>query len=182
MKRLIIMSLFAAALPLWACSKDFDNSTVSEFDLSRYLGRWYEIARYDHSFERGMDYVQAKYTLQPNSFIRVLNQGVKNGETLRAEGIAKLKSHEKPLRGELLVSFSSLFYSDYRIIELAHDYSYAAVSGGRMNYFWLLAREPVMPAKQLKEILDRMKKLGFAVEKLEYPRQTPPETGAPTAK
>lgn len=59
MKRLIIMSLFAASLPLQACSKDFDNSTVSEFDLSRYLGRWYEIACYDHSFERGMDNTMA---------------------------------------------------------------------------------------------------------------------------
>ena len=64
MKRLIFTALIAGALPFTACTKDFDNSTVSEFDLSRYLGEWYEIARYDHSFERGMDNTMAEYILQ----------------------------------------------------------------------------------------------------------------------
>ena len=89
MKRLMILSLFAAALPVWACSKDIDNSTVTEFDLSRYLGEWYEIARYDHSFERGMDNTMAQYVLQDDGKVVVLNTGSKDGKFKLAEGKAK---------------------------------------------------------------------------------------------
>ena len=64
MKRLFFAAMIAGILPMAACSKDFDNSTVNEFDLSRYLGQWYEVARYDHSFERGMDNTMAEYILQ----------------------------------------------------------------------------------------------------------------------
>ena len=89
MKRLIFTALIAGALPFTACTKDFDNSTVSEFDLSRYLGEWYEIARYDHSFERGMDNTMAEYILQDNGKVVVLNTGWKNGKFKVAEGKAK---------------------------------------------------------------------------------------------
>ena len=72
MKSLIMAALLAGYVPLVACSKDFDNSTVKEFDLSRYLGEWYEIARYDHSFERGMDNTMAQYILQDDGRVVVL--------------------------------------------------------------------------------------------------------------
>ena len=74
MKRLIIAACAAALIPMSACTKDFDNSTVDEFDLTRYLGVWYEIARYDHSFERGMDNTMALYILQDDGKVIVERQ------------------------------------------------------------------------------------------------------------
>jgi lipocalin len=73
MKRLIFAALAACSLISSGCSKDFDNSTVTEFDLSRYLGEWYEVARYNHSFERGMDNTMAEYILQDNGKVVVMN-------------------------------------------------------------------------------------------------------------
>ena len=147
-------------------------AAVGGFEPEKYMGVWYEIVRLPHRFERELDYVQTEYTLNPDGTIRVVNQGIRNGEKRRIVGKAKLKNpQEKPLKGELRVSFFGPFYSDYRVIELADDYSYAAVTGGTRNYFWILSRKPVMPAEQLRGILGRMEKLGFAVEKLEYPRQ-----------
>ena len=86
MKRLIFAALVAAALPVSACTKDFDNSTVGQFDLSRYLGVWYEVARYDHSFERGMDNTMAQYILEDDGMVVVLNTGWKDGKFQIAEG------------------------------------------------------------------------------------------------
>ena len=157
--------------------------SVEDFDAERYMGVWYEIARLPHRFERGLDQVQAEYALNPDGTIRVVNQGIRNGEKRRIVGKAKLKyPHAKPLKGELRVSFFGPFYSDYRIIELADDYSYAAVTGGTMDYFWILARKPDMAPEQLREILGRMIKHGFAVEKLEWPQQDPARDGGSAAK
>ena len=154
---------------------------VSGFEPEKYMGVWYEIARLTHRFERGLDQVQAEYALNPDGTIRVVNQGIRNGEKRRIVGKAKLKDPQaKPLKGELRVSFFGPFYSDYRIIELGDDYTYAAVTGGTMDYFWILSRKPVMAPEQLREILGRMKKHGFAVEKLEYPQ--PADNGETAAK
>ena len=73
MKKLVLATLFAGLMPMMACTKDFDNSTVTSFDLSRYLGTWYEVARYDHSFEKGMDNAMAEYILQDDGTVFVLN-------------------------------------------------------------------------------------------------------------
>ena len=114
MKRLIFAALVAAAIPVSACTKDFDNSTVDEFDLSRYLGVWYEIARYDHSFERGMDNTMAQYILEDDGKVVVLNTGWKNGKYQVAEGKAK---YPDPVGepGALRVAFFLFFYSDYNV-------------------------------------------------------------------
>jgi hypothetical protein len=85
MKSLIMAALLAGYVPLVACTKDYDNSTVKEFDLERYLGEWYEIARYDHSFERGMDNTMAQYILQDDGKVVVLNTGWKDGKFKLAE-------------------------------------------------------------------------------------------------
>ena len=96
MKQLLIATLLAGVIPLMACTKDnVDNSTVSEFDLSRYLGIWYEIARYDHSFERGMDNAMAQYILQDDGTVVVLNTAWKDGQFKLAEGKAKYPDPEK---------------------------------------------------------------------------------------
>ena len=111
---MIFAALVACSLPLSGCSKDFDNSTVSEFDLSRYLGEWYEIARFDHSFERGLDNTMAQYILQDDGKVVVLNTGWKDGKFKLAEGKAKYKDPEGD-PGALKVSFFLFFYSQIRL-------------------------------------------------------------------
>jgi len=152
-----------------------DLAAVTDFQPGKYMGVWYEIVRLPHYFERGLDYVQAEYTLKPDGMIQVVNSGQRNGEKRRIVGKAKLKDPKAlPLKGELRVSFFGPFYSDYRIIELGQDYSYAVVTGSNRDYLWILSRRPVMPKEQLQTILDRLKKLGFKIELLEYPRHGQP--------
>lgn len=91
MKRLISLALAALSLPMLSAAQDvqYDNSPVSQFDLSKYLGTWYEIARFDHSFERGMDNVIAEYLLREDGKIDVVNSGWKDGKFKVADGKAK---------------------------------------------------------------------------------------------
>ena len=155
-------------------SSDEPVGAVRNFDPERYMGRWYEIARLPHYFERGMDFVQAEYSRNPDGSIRVVNRGIRQGKSRMIVGKAKLKNPRgNPPTGELRVSFFGPFYSDYRIIELAEDYHYAVVAGSGRNFLWILSRSPVLAPAQLQSILERLKESGFAVEKLEYPRQNP---------
>ena len=133
MKQLIIAALVAAVLPMTSCTKDFDNSTVDEFDLSRYLGEWYEVARYNHSFERGMDNTMAEYILQDNGKVFVLNTGWKDGKFKVAEGKAKYKDPEgNP--GALKVSFFLFFYSEYNVMMVDENYQISLVGSKSDNY------------------------------------------------
>ncbi len=173
MKRILFAGLGTLTALFAGCQPTTSEiAAVTDFDPAKYMGVWYEIARLPHSFERGLDYVKAEYTQLENGMIQVVNSGVRNGEDRRIVGKAKLKDPEaKPLRGELRVSFFGPFYSDYRIIELAPDHSYAVVTGSRKNYLWILSRQPKMPEARLKEIVGRLAGQGFDTAGLEYPRQ-----------
>ena len=151
-----------------------DLVSVSNFQPEKYMGLWYEIVRLPHYFERDLDHVRAEYVLKPDGMIQVVNSGRKNGKIRRIVGKAKLKNPDaRPLKGELRVSFFGPFYSDYRIIELDPDYSYAVVTGSNRDYLWILSRRPAMPKPLLQEILVRLKNQGFRTDRLEYPRQSP---------
>ncbi len=168
---------FCLLLLLGACtgSGTKDIPSVSGLDVPRYMGKWYEIARLPHTFEKDLDFVTAEYTLRPDGRIRVLNQGMRNGVPSRAEGVAKLKDPDaRPVSGELRVSFFGPFYGDYRIIELSGDYSYAVVTSSSKDYLWILSRSPQLPAPLLSGLTDRLKSMGFETEKLEYPKQKVP--------
>jgi len=167
-----IISSVAAALT--GCGSTSDIAAVQNFEPERYMGTWYEIARLPQSFERDLDEVMAQYTLEDDGTIKVLNSGKRDGEPQSAEGSAHLKNPDaKPLTGELRVTFFWPFYADYRIIELSPDYSYAVVTAGSRDYFWILSRKPTMQKEQLDGILDRAKAWGFDLTELEYPSQTP---------
>jgi lipocalin len=159
MKSLTFAALIAA-LPLMACSKDFDNSTVDEFDLSRYLGEWYEIARYDHSFERGMDNTMAQYILQDDGKVVVLNTGWKDGKFKIAEGKAKYKDPEgNP--GALKVSFFLFFYSEYNVMMVDENYQISLVGSKAEKYLWILSRTPVPDPDLLQMVLDEARERGY---------------------
>ena len=165
MKSLFIATLLAAVIPLTACSKDFDNSTVKEFDLSRYLGVWYEIARYDHSFERGMDNTMAQYILQDDGTVVVLNTGWKNGKFKLAEGKAKYKDPEGD-PGHLRVSFFLFFYSDYNVMMVDDNYQISLVGSKAEKYLWILSRTPVPDPGLLRMVLDEAEQRGYDTSQL----------------
>lgn len=153
-------------------AKNIDKTTVKKVDLEKYMGKWYEIARYDHSFERDLVGVTATYSLLPNNRIRVVNEGYKhtlNGSLKSAVGKAKVPDMNEP--GKLKVSFFLWFYSDYYILELAEDYSYALIGSSSDNYLWILSRTPILPEVTLKRILDKAQKRGYDTEKLIFVKQ-----------
>ncbi len=139
-----------------------DESTISNFELNRYLGKWYEIARFDHSFERGLTHVTAEYSLMDDGKIRVVNSGNKpNGKRKYSKGKAKFTdSNDKHKRGELEVAFFLNFYAPYRILVLGEDYDYALVSSGS-DYLWILSREPTLAPEVLQVLLDEAYNRGF---------------------
>jgi lipocalin len=145
-----------------------DNSTVSGVDLNRYLGKWYEVARFDHSFERGLTGTTATYSLRPDGKIKVLNEGYKNsldGKHKVAEGKAKIPDPND--LSKLKVAFFLNFYADYFIMELDQvNYQYALIGSSSSKFLWMLSRTPVLPDDIYNMLVDKAKKRGYAVENL----------------
>ena len=165
MKKLTLAVTALCAISAMACTKICDNSTVEEFDLSRYLGEWYEIARYDHCFERGMDNTMAEYILQDDGKVFVLNSGWKNGKFKVAEGKAKYKDPEGH-PGALKVSFFLFFYSEYNVMLVDKDYQISMVGSKWDNYLWILSRTPVADPTLLQMVLDEAQERGFDTSQL----------------
>lgn len=145
---------------------------VSDFDLQRYLGKWYEIARLDHSFERGLSNITASYQLRPDGGVDVVNRGYDEQRRTWREARGKAYLVDDPATGRLKVSFFGPFYGGYNIIGLdPGHYSYALVCGPNHRYLWILARNPQMSPDILQPLLKRARQLGFATDQLIYPRQ-----------
>ena len=148
-----------------------NRTVVPNFDLERSMGTWYEIARFDHSFERGIEAAKACYTLQPDGRVTVENSGVdaRTGEARVAHG----KAHATDVPGHLRVSFFWIFYSDYNVMELDPDYRWALVGSRSPNYLWILSRTPALPQETLDEILRLARARGYDTDKLIYVDQSP---------
>lgn len=139
---------------------------VKPFEVERYLGKWYEIARLDHSFERGLSSVTADYTLRPEGGIRVINRGYSSAEQKWEQAEGKAFFVKDSDTGYLKVSFFGPFYGSYVIFELDQDYQYAFVSGPNRDYLWLLSRQPVISESLRQHFIDRARQNGFDVDKL----------------
>ena len=150
--------------------QSIDNSTITAFDLDRYLGKWYEIARYDHSFEKGMTHVYTEYSLEDDGKIRVVNHGIKNGKPKEIVGKGK-QPDPKEYPGRLKVSFFLWFYADYYILELDENYQYALVGSSSDNYLWILCRTPEMTKAQLDGLLQNIAQRGYDLSKLIFVEQ-----------
>lgn len=164
------------AFLLTACTSLPDNiQPVTNFEAGRYLGRWYEIARLDHSFERGLSRVTAQYSQRADGGIDVINRGWNASEKKWEEARGKAYFVEGPTVGHLKVSFFGPFYGAYGIFELdRQDYRYALVSGPDKSYLWLLARSPVLDAATQQRLVARAAALGFDTGKLIFVDQSPP--------
>ncbi|UCD67963.1 MAG: lipocalin family protein [Betaproteobacteria bacterium] len=173
MKRLTKYLRFVPVVLLTACTGIPSGvEPVQEFELNKYLGKWYEIARLDHRFERGLDKITAEYTLRDDGGVRVINKGYKTnaGEWNEIEGKAYFVGPEN--EGHLKVSFFGPLYSSYVVFELdKEDYQYAFVSGNNTSYLWLLSRTPEVSDQLLARFKTRAKELGFDTDALIYVRQ-----------
>lgn len=152
---------------------------VSGFDADRYLGKWYEIARLDHSFERNLSNVSAEYTQMDSGDIKVLNRGYneKTGTWNQIEGKARFRGDKTV--GSLKVSFFGPFYGGYHIIALdKKGYRHAMVAGPSRSYLWILSRTASLHENTYKSLVDRAAELGFdtkALIKIKHDRKTGPQ-------
>lgn len=168
MNKLVVIGM--TSLFLAGClGKPESVTPVKEFELEKYLGKWYEIARLDHSFERGMDQVTAEYSLRDDGGVRVTNRGflVEKDKWKESEGKAFFVNEAD--EGYLKVSFFGPFYGSYIIFELDKDsYQYAFISGPDTSYLWFLSRTPTVDQELMSRFVETAKELGFDTNKLIY--------------
>lgn len=140
---------------------------VSHFNLESYLGKWYEIARLDHSFERGLTQVSAEYSLRDDGGVKVLNRGYSAKDKAWKEAEGKAYFVKQPDQGYLKVSFFGPFYGSYIVFELdAEGYQYSLVSGPSTSYLWILSRSPNMNPQIKNRLVEAAKSAGFDTSKL----------------
>lgn len=148
--------------------KELNLETVKNVDLNRYIGKWYEIARFDHSFERGLVGTTATYSFRVDGKISVVNEGYKKtlkGKRTKAIGKAKCPNPNEP--GKLKVSFFWFFYGDYNILELdTVNYQYVLIGGSSPKYLWILSRTPQMQPEIYEMLLQKAKDRGYDLSKL----------------
>jgi len=165
----ILLSLFLSGCALGPPS---GVVPISGFELSRYLGHWYEIARLDHSFERGMTDVSARYRLRDDNSVEVINRGYEpaNGRWREAVGTARLIG--EPTRGSLKVSFFGPFYGGYHIAALDPDYRWSLVVGPDTGYAWILARDKILPVGIREQLVKQAAAIGIDTNALIWVEHT----------
>jgi len=150
------------------CSaKHQELKTVQKVDVNKYLGTWYEIARYDNFFEKGCSDISATYSLRKDGKINVENKCTKDGKIDIAIGEAYNIDESF---SKLKVSFFWPFYGNYQIIMLDEKYSYVVIGEPKREYFWILSRTSILDEKILIEILQKMPSYGYSKDKLIYPK------------
>ncbi|CAI0841927.1 Outer membrane lipoprotein blc precursor [Serratia quinivorans] len=149
-----------------------DVKVVSRFDSQRYLGTWYEIARLDHRFERGLEQVTANYSPREDGGLKVINRGFNPQKQQWQESIGKAYFIGSPQVAALKVSFFGPFYGGYNVIELDTDYRYALVCGPNRDYLWILSRTPELDAATRDRLLQTAKNNGFDIDKLIWVKQS----------
>jgi apolipoprotein D and lipocalin family protein len=140
---------------------------VQAVELNRYLGKWYELARYDMAFERGCEAVTAEYSLRPDGLIKVVNscrKGAVDGPLTVAVGRAKRVGD--PLAARLKVSFFGPFFADYWVLDHGPDYEWSIVGEGSGRYLWILSRDPDPPQTVRDDLLRRVRDMGYDLKLL----------------
>lgn len=152
--------------------KTMDNGKINlicDLDLEKYLGKWYEIAKYAVKEQKGLDNVTATYSLKDNGKIEVYNAGYKEGKKRSIKGSAWQRSEE--CSGGLYVRFFWPFKSEYNVIKLALDYRYAVVSGEKKDRLWILSRTPQIDQKDYQEIINFLVDKGFDITSISKTKQ-----------
>lgn len=144
---------------------------VGNFELNRYLGDWYEIARLDHSFEKGLTKVTASYSLKLGGGVKVINKGFSEADNQWKEALGKAYFVEDESTGHLKVSFFGPFYGSYVIFKLDKDYQYAFITGYNRDFLWLLSRTPTVTDAVKNEFIQTVTELGFKTDEIIFVKQ-----------
>lgn len=158
------------AISLFSCKSQHtmtDKSVVKEVNIEQFLGKWYEIARFDHKFERNLVGVTAHYSWRDDGMILVVNSGFKDSLSgPKSEAIGKAKIPNPATPAKLKVSFFWIFYADYLILELDSDYQWALIGSKSDNYLWVLSRTPELDTEIYKTLLNNASKRGYQTDNL----------------
>lgn len=178
-KLILATAVSAAAVLLGGCAAVFDRHPVGNravpqparsVEIPRYLGRWYELARYEQGFQKDCDGVTADYSLRDDGKIRVINRCIKpDGREKQATGRAKIV--DAASNAKLKVSFFGPFYGDYWVLDRAEDYSWAIIGEPSGRYLWILSREATPGEAKLRELIERTAALGYDTSMLRRTRQ-----------
>ena len=164
------MKTLAMILLCFFASGDDKEAGKKIFDIEKYMGDWYEIARYDHSFEKGLSHVKTTYTLNDDGTVKVENRGIRpDGKPKTATGRAKMPDPSRP--HHLRVSFFLWFYSDYDILYIDPEYRYALIGSSSDKYLWILSRTPSISDDVKKKILDTAHSKGYDTSRLIWVEQ-----------
>ena len=158
---------------MFSCKQsEMITNTVPEFDIERYMGPWYEIARFDHSFERGLVGCKANYALQSDGMVKVTNMGYKNDfDGKYKESVGKAYRPDDMEPGRLKVSFFMNFYSEYNVLELSPDYRFSLIGSKSDKYLWILSRTPKMAQDEIDFLLKSAQARGYDTSKLIWVEQ-----------
>lgn len=160
----LIVLLF---LQLVSCATIPKEATaVQPFDIDKYLGKWYEIARFDFTFERDLNNTTAVYSKNPDGTIQVNNQGYNTVKKSWQQSIGKAKFVRNKDQAMLKVSFFGPFYGGYNVLAIDEDYRYALVSGSNLKYLWILSRDKTIPNDIKSNYLNYAESIGFDTSKL----------------
>ncbi len=172
-KSLLLLTATAAGAVIYNIWKPVksDLPVIQDFQLEKYLGKWYEIARMDFFWEKGLKNVTAEYTQNEDGTIQVTNQGVKIKTNKLKQSTGKAKLTAEPHVGALKVSFFGPFYSGYNIMYVDKNYQHALVFGENLDYMWILCREKSIPYEIKKMYLDYAEKSGYRIEDLVWTLQ-----------
>ena len=174
MKKLLLPIALVLTLLITGCKtyeKPEKVTPVENFKLSEYLGTWYEIARLEHRFEKGMEAITATYSMREDGGVKVLNKGFKTKEKAWNEAEGKAYYVGNSNEGFLKVSFFGPFYGSYIVMDTDYK-TYTMISGPDLSYFWILARTPTLDQKVLDGLLAKAKEAGFDTSVLIYPDQS----------
>lgn len=174
MKNRIILTVslsFVLLSTIISCSSMPEKAQpVGQFDVNRYLGTWYEIARFDYFFEKDLDNAIAQYSLNTDGSVNVLNSGYnfKKDKWVSANGTAKFRGDKEA--AALKVSFFGPFYAGYNVVAL-EDYKYAMVAGKNLDYLWILSREKTIPENVKQDFIIKAQEIGYDTSKLIWVKQ-----------
>lgn len=139
---------------------------VDDFEKNKYLGKWYEIARIDFSFERNLNNTTAEYSIRPDGKIKVVNRGFNTKKEKWEDAVGKARFVGDERVGQLQVSFFGPFYAGYNVLAIDENYQYALVGGDDFKYLWLLSRQKTMPEAVKNDYVNKAKSIGYHAEDL----------------
>ena len=168
----LMMIIFSIIAILYSCATLPKGALViGKFEKERYLGKWYEVARFDFTFEKNLDNTTAEYSIRKDGKIAVKNRGYNYVTKKWQEANGKARFRGEETKAELEVSFFGPFYGAYNVIALDEDYMYALVAGSSLKYLWILSRTKTIPEEVKRDYLKMAEALGYDFNKLIWVEQ-----------